>query len=378
MTTLTSQDPFATRSRSSIPVRVRLLLLATALLATSCYGSTQPTVKVGLIAPFEELYRPDGYEVLNSVKIAIAERNAEGGVAGHQVVLVALNDNARPLESVLQAAKLGIDAHVMGVVGPFQLEPARAIGTELARQDMPWIAPLPMEDSDAPTGFFLSGAPAAFGQAAVRLLAEQGAEGSIVVFSDQAGSRAAALAEGQILGISVDALEPAGADPMDLQGAGGWAWMGDAAAGASLVGRLNGDAVALPLVGGPELGSSVFADRSGRTAPWLSSGAPLDRLPESFVTAYREMAGSDPSPQAVLAYDATNLLLDALDAAGAGDGKLSRASVRDALLQLGHDGWQGLSGSVNWEPGGCESGCWYWRDGPRWQHGVWPSASEGS
>lgn len=79
----------------TFPVRWLIGLLMATLFVSGCYGSTRPVVKIGLIAPFEELCRDDGYEVLNAVKLAVQERNAAGGVAGRDVALVALNDNRR-------------------------------------------------------------------------------------------------------------------------------------------------------------------------------------------------------------------------------------------------------------------------------------------
>ena len=61
------------------------------LAACSLSGSVKPTVKIGLAAPFEGLYRDLGYEALHAVRLAVRERNAEGGVGQcYLVELVAL------------------------------------------------------------------------------------------------------------------------------------------------------------------------------------------------------------------------------------------------------------------------------------------------
>jgi ABC-type branched-subunit amino acid transport system substrate-binding protein len=117
-----------------------LAVLGAALAAAACYGSTQPIVKLGLIAPFEEAHRAEGYAVLDAVKLAIGERNASGGVAGRQVALVALNDNGRPDEAAMQAAKLAVDRDVLGVVGPLSEATAAAAGPILAAEGLAWIA----------------------------------------------------------------------------------------------------------------------------------------------------------------------------------------------------------------------------------------------
>lgn len=179
--------------------------LVLAVLAAACSGSTQPIVKLGLIAPFEELYRDDGYAVLHAMKLAIAERNAAGGVAGRKVALVALNDNGRPDEAAVQAAKLGVDRGVLGVVGPLREATSAAAGPVLMADGVPWLS--------------------------------------------------------------------------------------------------------------------------------LSDQQPGDFVPPAdFAAAYRSLAGADPTPQAVLAYDAANRLLDAIERAGRSD-PLTRDTVRIALGQ---------------------------------------------
>jgi len=127
------------------------------------------------------------------------------------------------------------------------------------------------------------------------------------------------------------------------------------------------------LIGGSEVGSHMFAGRAGSDAAavsWLSTAPDVDQMPQDFVAAYRALAGADPGPQAVLAYDATNLLLDAMELAGSADGKFDRVAVQRALLTLGNDGWQGAAGPIRWDAGcqlaaGCQRAA-----GPVYQHAV--------
>jgi len=85
-------------------------------------GSTKPVIKIGLIAPFEGEQRPNGYQRLYGVKLALKEINLAGGVAGYKIELVALNDYADETETALQAQELVIDSDIRAVVG--QWEPA--------------------------------------------------------------------------------------------------------------------------------------------------------------------------------------------------------------------------------------------------------------
>lgn len=319
------------------------LLFGLLLLATSCYGSTPPVVKLGLLAPFEELYRADGYAVLPAVQLAINQRNATGGVAGRQVALVALNDNGRPEEAQRQAANLGVDADVLGVIGPLHAGAAAAAGPVLASQNLPWISLASLAPHQQPAGFSLEAPPADVLALAEQLLLADGVADPVILAPEAAASA-----------WSSD------------QPALGLVWLGDAAGGAGLAGQLSPDA---RLVGGPELGSAVFAGRAGSAAAgvrWLSAGPASVSLPADFVAAYQELAGAPPSPQAVLAYDAANLLLDAIALAGQDRAPVSRQSVLRAVAELGNAGWQGLSGPVRWQSADCPAlqPCWLRIDSP--------------
>ena len=314
----------------------RLLALTALLLPLSilagCYGSTPPVVKIGLIAPFEELHRDDGYAALHAVRLAVDQRNAAGGVAGYRVALVALNDNARPDDARQAAANLGVDRDVLGVIGPLQGAAAQAAGPALAQRGLPWINLASQTPSQLATGFALEASPADVVARAGQALAAGGASGPVATTTD--------------------------AD-FDPAGLAGLIWLGGAAEGARLAQRLPPEA---SLIGGPELGSPVFAGRAGAAAngaQWLSAAPAQAALPAGFVAAYQSLAGAPPSPQAVLAYDAANLLLDAMTQAGQ-QSNLSRETVQTALQALGAAGWQGLSGLLAWQSDACpaEQPCW--------------------
>ena len=105
-----------------------VLALACLMMVAACAfpGSVKPTVKVGLSAPFEGLYRDVGYEVLYAVRLAVHERNAIGGIGERLLVeLVALNDLNEAKEAAEQARKMAADPDMLGVLGGFSEETAR-------------------------------------------------------------------------------------------------------------------------------------------------------------------------------------------------------------------------------------------------------------
>ncbi len=98
------------------------------LAACNLPGSVKPTVKIGLSAPFEGLYRDLGYEALHAVRLAVRERNAESGVGQRYLVeLVALNDLNEADGAVEQARKMVVDPGVLGVLGGLSQETERAV-----------------------------------------------------------------------------------------------------------------------------------------------------------------------------------------------------------------------------------------------------------
>ena len=312
----------ASRNHSTPGRRVLAAVLLAALVVTSCVTSPQPVVKVGLIAPFEGLYREDAYAVLAAVKLAIAERNAAGGVAGRRVTLVALNDNDRAADAAARAAELAIDPDVAGVIAPFHRPTARAAASGLAQAGLPYVTLASLDPAEQAGGLGLEAPSSTLAEQATALLAAGGITRTVVL-------------------TNAAALPPAAA---------GVVWLGDAAGGATLAQQL-GPAVAL--IGGPELGSPVFARRVGADAApvrWLSAAPLAAALPTAFVDAYTAQAGYEPPPLAALAYDAANVLLDALAEAGPGSNIHRRAGVAHGLAHIAATGWDGLSGTATWQP----------------------------
>lgn len=104
-------------------LRLSLILLACFVVVfAACTASTQPVVKIGLVAPFEGRYRPIGYEAIYAARLAIREINARGGINGQRIELVALDDRGEPDRAIIAARQLALDPQVVAVVG--HLRPA--------------------------------------------------------------------------------------------------------------------------------------------------------------------------------------------------------------------------------------------------------------
>jgi ABC-type branched-subunit amino acid transport system substrate-binding protein len=81
-------------------------------------GSVKPTIKIGVSGPFEGQYREIGYEALTAVRLAVQQRNRQGGIAdAYLVEIAALNDFDEAQTALLQAYKMAADPDIMAVLG---------------------------------------------------------------------------------------------------------------------------------------------------------------------------------------------------------------------------------------------------------------------
>ena len=74
-------------------------------------------VHVGVGAPLTTASATFGVEMRNAVELAVAERNAAGGILGARVAVVAADDQADNQKGAVLAKQLCDDAAVLGVVG---------------------------------------------------------------------------------------------------------------------------------------------------------------------------------------------------------------------------------------------------------------------
>ena len=79
--------------------------------------SVDPVVKVGLVAPFEGEDRAIGYDAIYAARLAVRQINEAGGIGGHRVALVALDDSSDIELAQENAESLVVDPNVVAVVG---------------------------------------------------------------------------------------------------------------------------------------------------------------------------------------------------------------------------------------------------------------------
>jgi len=126
---------------ATLPRFIILLLIFCLLLPTAC-TATRPVYKIGLIAPFEGLYRRTGYEALLAMRSALSEYpNPQVNGMTVDLLPLAQNDNHLPENARRTAQKMLLDGSVQGVIGPFSPATAQAVGEVFAEVHFTWAVP---------------------------------------------------------------------------------------------------------------------------------------------------------------------------------------------------------------------------------------------
>jgi branched-chain amino acid transport system substrate-binding protein len=324
-------------------------------------NGSQPLVKIGLAAPFEGLDRPQGYEALVGVKLALSERNAAGGVAGYMVELVALNDFGEPDEARLQALEFAADPSVLGVVTGWTEEPAcaslpvyRQAGLAVA---VPWSVHPELAERESGVVLVAADVQRTAGELAEVVAATSPSKLAVVGNEPSVAFYAESMAT---LDMEAQVVSP----PTALDGEASQEW----AARLVLSRTRPPDAVILTtdgtlagevllaldsqdwdgaIFGGVDAGSVQMVSVAGGLTSGLTYVSPApagqDVLPIDRNLAV-EKEGL--APRAVLAYDATNVLLDAIESAIREDGYPSRQGVVAALPEVRR---HGLTGDISFD-----------------------------
>jgi hypothetical protein len=285
--------------------RSGLLIFLTVALSLAACEDVRPVAKIGLIAPFEGLYRRTGYEALAAMRQAIAEASP------HDIAIIplALDDSATSERAQRAAQKLRVDPQVRAIVGPLTPALTAVVADVLGGADVPWIVPYAVN----PEGGFASpfrstawaeGLIAAAGAAVQR----QGAT-ALAVAGDASGwpvwdeVRWSALA-----GLPTRFLHDDGAS---LQPHEAIFWLGAADEAAAFLNAMPELGFDLPFWLGPAGGDPVLAER-------LQIDSKLYWLTWSNLYYIDQEGETDRwMPSTWLVYEATHVALGAVTGTGA-------------------------------------------------------------
>ena len=319
-------------------ILVLIILLGWLAFAKIKASSAPPTIKIGLIAPFEGHYRSTGYEVLIAVKLALRARNQGQGLNGYRVELVALNDFNEPDEAIRQAKALVADPDVVGVVGHFSSEATQAALPVYQNAGMAVVVPWSVDEE-----IFKDDTRGVVGVAATR-----------AEMADQLQAVGRQLGFEQLYGLSgVNDVEVLSVGTQALQ------LNADAVTAGNILLALQEQGISVPVFAQADAGNRQLVQVAGTAADgviFVSPGpnATDIQLGAPFTEAYQTQAGFPPPPRAVLAYDAANVLLDSIEQAMITNNswfeeRPDRARISEVIHNVQY---QGLSGKIEFDGSG--------------------------
>ena len=338
--------------------RASLALAILILSAATVAHSQVKEIKIGLITPLSGDVKTFGESVRNSFMFAVDEANAKGGVAGMKIVPVIVDDKNDPTEAANAANLLVNQYRVKAIVGSVTSKATIPISDIVQAGKIPTITPtatnpkVTVADGKRKDYMFRACFIDPFqGAVMAKFSRDTLKKKKAAVLFDASNDYSKGIAEVfrdafRKMGGEVVAYESYGKDDVDFSAlltkvkASGadvlflpdyYNKVGLIAKQAQekglkiqLVGPDGWDSPDLVKIAGTAIDGGYFSNHY----------SPDDKRPEvaAWVKKYKEKYGQVPDALGTLAYDATNLLLEAIRKAGNDDPKKIRealASIRD-------------------------------------------------
>lgn len=271
------------------------LVLVSVVLLPAC-RSIRPVAKIGLIAPFEGLYRRTGYAALTALRAAIDDTKVTV-----DVLPLALDESLNPSQT---AQKLLLDSSLLAVIGPLSPETAVQVAPVLSEGAPLWLTPFvvdqrgtfahPMEQTTWATELIV---------AVASVVRTQGYSPLVLAGMEHGWPSRSATEWQAVAGLPV----LVSSDPAQVPATAAVLFVGPPDQAVPYLADLRLRYAELPFFLGPLGGDPVFAERS---AAWAA-----DRGPVFWVTwltddyAAWAAAHDGASPAAYLVYCATRQAL---------------------------------------------------------------------
>jgi branched-chain amino acid transport system substrate-binding protein len=318
----------------------------------------QDTVKIAVGSPLTGSLAKQGQEVANAVQLAVDEWNAKGGVLGKKIQLVKADDGGNPQVGVAAGEKVAADDAILGAVWGITSSTCLPVSEILERSNMALITPgcsnPKVTDRGLKTVNRLCARDDFQAPAAVMFAVKDLKAKKIAIFDDgTAGPRGQAdeaEKQAKAMGATVqryvirsgdkDFRAVLGTVPKDIDIIFGGLWAPDAALIAK---QLPDVGLKVKIIGTDANYEPVdYVQAAGGAAEgnYVTFFVPdMKKIPaaSSFVKSFEAKYGSL-SSYGPLAYEAANILLEAVKKAG----KADRAAVAQAVRET--KGYKGILG----------------------------------
>ncbi len=322
-------------------------------------GSDSDTIRIGGLAPLTGDAASYGVAVNNAIQMAVEDINANGGIDGKQIEYIYYDEKGDTTEATNAYNKLVQDDKVVAIIGDVTTKPTLAVAQTSQQDNIPIITATATAAEVTLTGpnIFRACFTDPFqGELMASYASEKLGATKVAVLSDMADDYSSGIAEAFVakaeeLGMQVVADEKYQDGDVDFKSQ------------LTNIKGQNPDVLFLPVyyedlrlisaqakeVGvtaqlcGADGWDSVLTDNfdssvlNGGVFCSQYSTESTDERVQSFISTYKEKYEMDPNMFAVLAYDATNMMAQAISDAGSTDSQ----AIIDAMAALEYDGLTG-------------------------------------
>lgn len=320
-------------------------------------------VLIGIMVPTTGSEAADGIDMENAALLAVDEINEAGGVLGYRIVTTTGDDGCDPSMATAAASKL-VSEEVVSLVGGY------CSGATLPTLKIYGDAGIPfviaasnatsLIDENPGWAFMINSTGDAQAAKAVEWFENLGVE-TIALIDDgtafSADLKAQTREQWEAAGYEVLTDDTVIRGEQDFSALvtkiiaanpEGVYWTAYQAEGALIIRQLRENGYEGYIIVGDGSSAQELIDLAGPAAEGVYCTAPpvVDFLPaaQSFIAGYEARFPREPGAYAGLMYDATMLLVDAIERAGSFDGE----AIKDALAAT--DGFEGLTGPVIFTP----------------------------
>jgi branched-chain amino acid transport system substrate-binding protein len=345
-------------------MRKTAIVVALALILGGCKAPPSREIRIGLITPLTGDVKTFGESVKNAFEIAVDEANQAGGVAGMKIVAVVVDDKNDPTEASNAANLLIHQQKVRAIIGSVTSKTTIPVSDLAQSGRIPTISPsatnpkVTVADGKRKNYMFRACFIDPFqGKVMAKFARESLFKEKAAVLYDASNDYSKGIAEYfsdafTLMGGKVAAFESYGKDDVDFSAlltkvkASGadvlflpdyYNKVGliakqarEKGIRAALIGPDGWDSPDLVKVAGDAIEGGYFSNHY----------SPDDTRPEvvAWVKKYKDKFGQTPDALGTLAYDATNLMLEAIRKANSDD----PAKIREALASI--KGFKGVTG----------------------------------
>jgi branched-chain amino acid transport system substrate-binding protein len=334
--------------------------------STSSGGATGGTYTIGFEGPLSGDNQQLGINEVNGVQLAVDQANASGDL-GFKLKLVKSDDQGDPAKAPAAAAKIIQNTNVMGVIGPSFSGATEAVGKNYGNAGITIVNPSASNGELQTLGFKtwhrIFPNDYAEGPAAADFLAKHAQKVFVVndLSAYGAGVAGAVAKELKKKGVTV-ITQGVDAKTTDYgpisqtivnSGAQAMFYGGYDAQGALFAKALSAAGYKGIAMAGNGVKDSVFETGAGTAGiGWYFScgcqDASVAPSAKQFTADYKAAFKTDPGTYSSEAYDATNILIEAIKKAAAA-GTVTRAAVNDAVNQTDY---QGITGHITFGSNG--------------------------